>query len=354
MLTITDSKNSLTDSYDVAVVGAGTAGCLAASILAESGFTVCMIEKSRGVGGRASRRKLAAGVVDLGAPGFSDERLLRGTQQAQLWRERLQHWSEQGCVARWSFAVGHFGEGSKPSNEERLCGAPSMNFLHRHLTATIPVMSCSRVVRLERENTDWILLGEQGALFAKARQIIITAPAQQTRPLFDWPGPWLPVMDNAVRQTQAQWVAVLHFSTAQPQLADVYRGEHPVLAEAIRDSSKPFRRHEGEYWVLHSTFNWADDHLHAQPEHVAQSMKQAFLGSVGGVADPAVVSCHRWLLAQQRCASEDPGYLWSQQLNIGICADWLMGGGIDGALMSAQQLVSAQIIKTGSKEKSDE
>ena len=41
---------------EVAVIGAGTAGCFAANLLDEAGIECLLIEKSRGIGGRCRLR----------------------------------------------------------------------------------------------------------------------------------------------------------------------------------------------------------------------------------------------------------------------------------------------------------
>ena len=67
--------------YDVAIIGAGIAGSYCANVLQKAGYRVCLIEKGRGTGGRASSRRLAQqeeGVqlsCDLGAPFFTPQKI---------------------------------------------------------------------------------------------------------------------------------------------------------------------------------------------------------------------------------------------------------------------------------------
>lgn len=55
--------------YDVAIVGAGLAGSLCAEKLTAAGMSVCVIDKSRGSGGRASSKRINdAESCELGTP----------------------------------------------------------------------------------------------------------------------------------------------------------------------------------------------------------------------------------------------------------------------------------------------
>lgn len=48
-----------TQKFDVAVIGAGMAGLICAQQLQRAGYSVVMLEKSRGVGGRMATRRVS-------------------------------------------------------------------------------------------------------------------------------------------------------------------------------------------------------------------------------------------------------------------------------------------------------
>ena len=53
------------------VVGAGISGLLAADELQREGWTVAVLDKSRGVGGRMTTRRVGEGTFDHGAQFFT-------------------------------------------------------------------------------------------------------------------------------------------------------------------------------------------------------------------------------------------------------------------------------------------
>ena len=58
---------------DVAIVGAGMAGLTCARLLKESGYSVVLLEKSRGPGGRVATRRAHGTRIDHGLPFFWDQ-----------------------------------------------------------------------------------------------------------------------------------------------------------------------------------------------------------------------------------------------------------------------------------------
>ncbi len=122
---------------DFAIIGAGTSGCFVASELAGRGYDVCIIEKSRGLGGRCSRRQFPGGNVDLGAPAFRSDRLIYHPEQAHLWRQRLNYWLNEHWVTRWTFSVAEFDRPLQIAMDQQLCGIPNMNHLHCQLVGKL-------------------------------------------------------------------------------------------------------------------------------------------------------------------------------------------------------------------------
>jgi len=76
------------------VVGAGISGLLAAKALKEKGWTVTVLEKSRGVGGRMATRRVGRNKFDHGAQFFT----VRGERFAGL----VEDWLSAGVATQWT------------------------------------------------------------------------------------------------------------------------------------------------------------------------------------------------------------------------------------------------------------
>ncbi|MCL6414099.1 NAD(P)-binding protein [Aestuariirhabdus sp. Z084] len=325
-------------TYDVAIIGAGTAGCFVAQTLSQQGHSVVIVEKSRGVGGRCSRRSVdPQGSVDLGAAGFR-------LQHPSL-TEEVQHWHQSGWLAQWHHSLANFEQPLQHQGSELYCGVPSMNRWHRHLCQDATLITGQQVVQFDRQENHWQLQDKSGQTIVRAHWLIITAPARQTLALHDWPQDWQQWLEQSSQATQAQWVCAIELEQANPQLADRYTGQDPVLASAVRDSAKPGRDSSHERWVLQAQPEWTLERLDSQPDSAGEQLLQRFCATLKAKGNARVLSTHRWLLAQHPLPGLESRYLLDRKQQIGLCGDWLATDpeldGIESALLSAQALTNA-------------
>jgi predicted NAD/FAD-dependent oxidoreductase len=322
----------------IAIIGAGIAGCYAASLLSASGHRVTLIEKSRGLGGRCSLRYINdKQTIDLGAASFTLEDLNSNTTTNTRLRAGIARYQPQH-IADWSATLSSFDDPGIRAQISELCGVPTMNQLHRALAQGIDLITKTRVERLVSQDDYWLLMNADKLPVLKAKKVIVTAPALQTLSLYDWPKSWQAVIRKAADASQPQWVCALAFDNPQNQLADVYRGGHALLTQAVRDNSKPGRNKEQELWVLHSGTQWASNHLETPPEQAAEQMAKAFVDALGISDKYHILTSHRWLLSIHDIPATPDSYLYDDRTGLGICGDWLGGPGISGALNSSDQL----------------
>src|SRR4051794_28864957 len=104
-------------SYDVVVVGAGTAGLVCASLLAHAGRNVALVEGHRYLGGRAMERRFRGHQLGLGShlvedPGDSLERvcgLLGVALDYSAPSDAMPFWDREG----WRPIQEYYGGGAK-------------------------------------------------------------------------------------------------------------------------------------------------------------------------------------------------------------------------------------------------
>jgi predicted NAD/FAD-dependent oxidoreductase len=87
----------VTPDLDVAIVGAGVARLTAAPALRDRGLRVLVLEKSRGLGGRAATRRRGEGRIDHGAQFF--------TARDARFRARVDTWLATGDVLVWTRGI---------------------------------------------------------------------------------------------------------------------------------------------------------------------------------------------------------------------------------------------------------
>jgi len=333
----------------VAIIGAGTAGCLIANLLNKDGVKCLLLEKSRGVGGRCSRRRIHTDdstnyAIDLGGSDFFP------AQATNRLKKMLNYWISEGYLSKWVRRVSRFDKRSDASETvTSLCGTPSMNTWHSMVTGNINLLTQSRVANLKRIDDYWHLFDDNNQAIVVAKKLVITAPPEQTRDLLNTLGALTSVHlpDTLPHESLPQYVCAISFDTPLHMDADVYQIGHALLHSAVLEDSKPGRAPPTpmqQVWVLHSTYEWAQQQNHVDSHTAAVELAQAFCQHFSIDIKPTILTSHYWRMAKYNPTPNDKdSYFWDEQLNMGCCGDWLGGGGTVGALNSAVALHEVMI-----------
>ena len=118
------------EHFDAVIVGAVIAGLVAAGELARSGRRVCVLEKSRGLGGRMATRRIGSAVCDHGAQFFT----VRGRAFGGLVADA----HAAGSVVKWCDGFTAAGDG-----HPRWRGSRGMTDLPKWLAAELPEDACA-------------------------------------------------------------------------------------------------------------------------------------------------------------------------------------------------------------------
>jgi renalase len=174
--------------FDVAVIGAGIAGLTCARQLQQAGYTVVVLEKSRGVGGRVATRRTHDIRADHGI-GYLE---LQGDPQFQSW---LQNLMQAGIIQVWTDAPYELNQAGELQQSVRSHPSPyyvapvGMTAIAKSLTTDLSIWLNQRVqsialtpdphwkLGLEAMNADSI---SPNVVAAKALVIAIPAPQALT------------------------------------------------------------------------------------------------------------------------------------------------------------------------------
>ncbi len=309
----------------VAVIGAGIAGLAAARTLSDRGFTVQLLERAPGVGGRSARRRADGHCFDHGAQYFTarDPRFVR----------YVRSWVETGLVAPWEGRIVALkpGEAARAVTPlDRYVGVPGMNAMAHHLAMDLDLTAGSPVTALAREADAWLLrTANTGSVGPFDAVVVAMPPAQMAR--ITAPVELLAASHRV--DLEPCWCAMAAFGRRLPVDFDGAFVEHSVLRWIARDSSKPGRP-GGERWVLHAGGSWSAARLAVKPDEVAQALLAAFFDVLGGSThEPEYLAGHRWTFARP---TGDTGAdcVWHANHAIALAGDWCRGGRVEGAFLS--------------------
>lgn len=168
----------MSERVDVLIVGAGIAGLMAARRLETAGYTVTVLEKSRGVGGRMATRRIGPGRADHGAQFF--------TVRHAAFRRFVDEWQEDGLVFEWSrgWSNGSVSEKKAQDGHPRYAVHGGMTAVPKHLATGRDVRTGIRVTAVSLQDEGW-RVGDAAGRHYHSRALLLTPPAPQSLALLD-------------------------------------------------------------------------------------------------------------------------------------------------------------------------
>lgn len=302
-----------------AIIGAGLAGLACADELIASGHSVRLFDKARGPGGRMSTRRTdsASGQVsfDHGAQYF--------TARDPSFQSLIETWSDAGIVARWPAA-----------GADAWVGVPTMNAPVKQLAGRHDVTWSAHIEALLKGEDGWHLKFREGALIEPFDHMILAIPAEQAADLLAPTGSEFAAI--AAKTVSAPcWTLMLAYDEPLNTGKIILRDDG-VIGWAARNSDKPGRMGP-ESWVVQAAPQWSIDHVENDQDAVAKILEDR-LAELLGITLPAplVRSAHRWRYA--RSGRTEFSALYSEEMQLGVCGDWLLGPRVECAWLSGTSL----------------
>ena len=310
----------------IAVIGAGISGLAAARSLALQGYVVKLFDKARGPGGRMATRRADGGFAfDHGAQYF--------TARDDRFRRYVDDWCEAGIVAEWQGLIGVVDDqGVSPAGAgtARYVGVPGMSALTRHLSRNLNISYSTTVDSVRRDSSGrWRLTSDEGSSLGSFDNLVCTVPPLQAARILRH------VPDVIIPETSMMpcWSVMVAFEQSLDLIYDGLFINRGALSWAARNSSKPGRS-EGESWVLHSSPEWAQEHLEKDKGFVQRELLNAFFAATGVTpSQTRYLTAHRWryALADSPLTHE---VIWDDSTTLAICGDWVNGSRVEGAFLS--------------------
>ncbi|GAA4009191.1 hypothetical protein GCM10022631_21900 [Deinococcus rubellus] len=317
---------------DVLILGAGLAGLAAARDLAAAGGRVQVLDKSRGVAGRAATKRFGALRLDHGARFFT----ARQPRTLALVKEGL----EAGWLSEWTrqLPTWQAGQISTPEGgHPRYVGRSGMSEIGKALAAGLDVQTGTQITRLEHGESGWRLTSADGRIF-EGRTLLLNAPAPQLSVLLaGLPNAPDTAALDAVTLRPCWAVGVALEADLEADWPALNVKAHPALEWIAREHTK---RPGPPALMLHARAAWSEQHLEDPPEQV-QAKLIAAAREIAGDFGVSASFAHRW-----RYATPDQRFSaacgWLPELRLGWCGDWCQsdehGPRLEAALLSGWAL----------------
>lgn len=158
------------------VVGAGIAGLIAARRLQKAGWTVRVLEKSKGLGGRMATRRFEKTPFDHGAQYF--------TMHSMFFRSLVEDLQDHGLAKGW--CRGFLNTDRQPilDGYQRFYAPQGMNSIAKFIAEPLHIQTGALVTHLQQRANTWHLQTEAGESF-EAEALILSAPVPQSLSLLE-------------------------------------------------------------------------------------------------------------------------------------------------------------------------
>ena len=310
----------------VAIIGAGIAGLNCAKHLAKKDIHSTVFEKSKGVGGRTSTRRVEPNLsFDHGAQYF--------TVRNPILQSFVNSWENLGVVSEWKGRIVKLNNKEITGTEiiPRYVGTPGMTAMAADLAKNLEIKKETKIIEVKHSSNQWILRDEAGGAYNGFDHLVVALPAPQTAELLANH----PISKIASSIPMAPcWAVLVGFENKFDAPWDGAFIHESALSWVARNSSKPGRDSTKDCWVLHASAEWSAKHLEDAPESVISQLLES-LTCASGENLPAQFykTAHRWRYSIGG-SSINPRDLHDESIGLTICGDWVNGGRFEGAFLS--------------------
>jgi renalase len=311
------------------IVGAGISGLIAARTLNQEGWTVTVLDKGRGVGGRMATRRIGRGNFDHGAQFFT----VRGERFAGL----VEGWLEAGVATEWTRG---FADSEGRPNEDghpRYRGTEGMASIPKYISRGLDVRTRARAVRVDNSDDGWEVACESGLRVA-GDALVLAVPVPQALDLAS-SGSYS-LSDGARRHLEAvsydpclALMMLLDHSTGVPEPGGMQIKGEPL--DWIGDNDRKGIS-EAPAVSVHAGPQWSRSHFEDDEKEVMDAMISLAGDRLGTHLASAVVaaSLARWRYSWVTKPHPEPCLVASDDPPLLFCGDAFGQPKVEGAVLS--------------------
>jgi len=304
------------------IIGAGMAGLTAARELARIGWTVTVLDKGRGVGGRMATRRIEQARADHGAQYFSAK-----TPEFQAY---VQQFLTNGIVSEWSLP---------DTDHPRYVGRDGMSAVAKQLALDLDIRTGERAIKIETTNTGCRVLTDTGGCY-EADSLLVTIPVPQAQTLFNDSDFVLSEPEQAALAAVAYkpCLAVI-VALNQPSwipAPGILRFEEGPIAWVADNQQKGISPNQPSV-TIHASHAFSQAHLDDDLNAVGQGLIDQLTELLPADA-VATYQVHRWRYSQADQRHNEPFLRINAPIPLLIGGDGFGMGNVEGAFLSGYQM----------------
>ena len=311
----------------ITIIGSGFSSAVLSKNLKEK--NVLIFDKSRGPGGRSSTRRVEhVGVFDHGLQFICPKK-----KEFKLFLK--QHLTS--FVKEWDGEFILFEENKKIEKKKYIGKSGNNDFVKKLISSNVHYQK--ELLSIEKKDKKWLLEFKDNSK-QECEKLILTIPLEQCKKII------LPLnLDlKVIGSMEPNLTAMIAFDKSLGISANGYRFEKNfILGWAANESSKIRSENNTnlELWTLQSSLFFAQKKFQdyrSNKEEVINLMVGEFL-NLFNIKNTKIVhkDIHGWLYAFKK-ENFSHKFYWNEEINLGICGDWMCGSKAEDAWSSASAL----------------
>ncbi len=319
----------------IAIIGSGMAGAVLAKALKNRGYDVDVFEKARGAGGRMSTRTAEGVSFDHGAQYFTLRNVAaRQWMQPLFDKGLIQHWHGPYVTLRKDGSLSPFQRA-----DNCFVGVPGMNVIPKTLLEGLNVKYNTSVRNMDKtKDGAWQLKSDDDKDLGIYQRVLLTMPPQQAVALLPQNFAHVQTLQSLEMFPCLSLMVAPEYSI-KPRWAAGKVENSDVISWLAWNHTKPGRG-ESPTLVAHTRRRWTEARLDIDPMTVLDELLDEAERLCGYKLRPyKYATVHRWLYARPT-DQRGPGALWDASLCLGYAGDACTGGRVEGAIVSALDLIS--------------
>jgi renalase len=320
---------------DVAIIGAGMAGLVCAQQLTQAGYSVVVVEKSRGVGGRVATRRLHDTYADHGTC------YLKST--GELLERLIELLSDRQILKVWTDTVHKLAPNDAYPIPQvptpRYVASLGMNAIAKFLTPGLDIRLNQRLTAITPDDKAWRLTLDSDSVELTASAVVFAIPAPQALTLLE---PVITIdpmfLENLRSVEYSPSLTVMAgypvASSPFPEWQAVTFEDDADLAWVGFDSSKRTNSTQPVF-VVQSSAALAIKHLDTDDlALVAKQMLQKASVLLPWLSEPEWIQVQRWRYAFPSRPWQGAFLSAETSIPLVCCGDWCGGDLVAGAMVS--------------------
>ena len=319
------------DHFEIAIVGAGISGLMAATYLAEKGKDPVLFDKGRGPGGRMSTRRFGEFRLDHGAQFF--------TVRDHRFEKYVQSWEKAGVAKIWCKGFSSTGDG-----HPRFRGTEGMNSIPKWLAGQLDVRTGHKVKSVRFVNNLWHLDFEDSQSIS-ADQLLMTSPVPQT----------IALLEAGQVELSTSTKSYLSLISYDPCIAMMVLPKNPLSMpehggwqineeplQFVADNQLKGLPNPGQALTFHLGPQTSTEHWESGPERLKElvTIELRKRGKDLVIED---IQIHRWRYSQPSTLHDESFLMAEGVPNLVYAGDAFAGPKVEGAALSGLSAAQAMI-----------